>query len=186
MMTNQLKYILLLFLFTSYSFNLNSQDVQKVDLGCLENLYQLNSDVYRSDQPNRISMQDLEYYGVKSILSLRFLNDDSNEAKGTNLKLFSVPMFAWNIKYEDVLKAMKILNEAPKPILIHCYHGSDRTGLIIALYRLINNKWSKQDAMFELKQKKFGYHSFLFPNIENFILELDISQFKKDLEDYQL
>ena len=46
---------------------------------------------------------------------------------------------------------MKILRDAPKPILVHCQHGSDRTGAVIALYRILFQNMSKVEAIKELK-----------------------------------
>lgn len=44
---------------------------------------------------------------------------------------------AGNIHDKGIIDALKVIKDAPKPILVHCLHGSDRTGAVIAMYRII-------------------------------------------------
>jgi protein tyrosine/serine phosphatase len=47
----------------------------------------------------------------------------------------------------------------PKPVLLHCEHGEDRTGLAVAAYRVVVSGWTKDEAMDEAL--KFGYRNWL-------------------------
>ena len=51
--------------------------------------------------------------------------------------------------------------------LVHCYHGADRTGLIVASYRVIYQNWDLNEAKREMQQGPYGYHS-VWKNIDNF------------------
>ena len=44
-------------------------------------------------------------------------------------------------------------------VLVHCYHGADRTGLIVASYRVIYQHWDLNEAKREMQQGPYGYHS---------------------------
>lgn len=44
-------------------------------------------------------------------------------------------------------------------VLVHCYHGADRTGLIVASYRVIYQNWDLNEAKREMQQGPYGYHS---------------------------
>lgn len=53
-----------------------------------------------------------------------------------------------------------IVNHAGKCIVyVHCEHGQDRTGLIVAIYRVLFEHWSKADAEAEMLQH--GFHKSL-------------------------
>ncbi len=68
----------------------------------------------------------------------------------------------------------------PKQILIHCKHGADRTGLIVALYRIVFEGWDKISAIEELKNGGYGFHS-IFINIPEYIEDIDIEQLKNSI-----
>ena len=84
-----------------------------------------------------------------------------------------------NITDDEIIAALKYINahQADGPLLVHCLHGSDRTGVVIAMYRIINQGWSKQQAIDELENGGFGFHSIFF-NIPAYVNDADISQLK--------
>jgi len=47
----------------------------------------------------------------------------------------------------------------PRPILVHCLAGVHRTGLMVALFRMEYDGWTKDQAIEEMKQR--GYTEFL-------------------------
>jgi tyrosine-protein phosphatase SIW14 len=146
----------------------------------LKNFYQLDAKVYRSAQPSRKGCQSLQQLGIRNVLNLRDYHSDNDEAKGLGMKLFRVKMEAGDIKVQDVVTALRTIRESEGPILIHCWHGSDRTGLVSAMYRIVFQNWSKEDAIDELKNGGYGYHS-LYGNIPTFIKDADIDQIKKQV-----
>ena len=89
-------------------------------------------------------------------------------------------MDASNIKDDEVIEALKIMRKAKKPILIHCKHGADRTGVMCAMYRIIEQGWSKQEALDELLNGGYGFHT-VFKNIPEYIKNVDIEKIKSKL-----
>ncbi len=142
----------------------------------LENFYKLDDKVYRSAQPGEEGFKELEQLGVRNVLSFRDYHAD--EAEGTSLKLFRVKMEAGEITDEKVVEALRIIKKANGPILIHCWHGSDRTGLVSAMYRIVFQNWSKEDAIDELMHGGYGYHS-LYKNIPKYIRKVDVEGIRK-------
>jgi hypothetical protein len=57
--------------------------------------------------------------------------------KRPGLNLYRVPMDAGKIKTADVVAALRFIKQSEGPVLIHCRHGSDRTGTISALHRIV-------------------------------------------------
>ncbi len=144
----------------------------------LKNFYRLDDKVYRSAQPHNEGFRELERLGVRNVLSLRDYHSD--EAEGTSLNLFRVKMEAGEITDEKVIAALRIIKESDGPILIHCWHGSDRTGLVSAMYRIVFQGWSREDAIEELTKGGYGYHS-MYKNISEYIRRVDVEKVKKEV-----
>ena len=67
------------------------------------------------------------------------------------------------------------------PVLVHCNHGADRTGLILALYRTLYDGWSKGAAVEEMLHGEFGFHA-VWGNIPEFIEKVHVDQLKRLVE----
>jgi tyrosine-protein phosphatase SIW14 len=67
-------------------------------------------------------------------------------------------------------------------LLLHCKQGSDRTGYIVAAYRMAVMNWTKEEAIREFKKGGYGYHEAAFPNIVRLLEALDIERLKLDIQ----
>ena len=147
----------------------------------LENFYRVSDELYRSQQPDREQMSELEALGVRAILNLREYHSDDDEAGHTRLKLYRVPVNAGDIDDAFVLEALTIIARAEKPILIHCWHGSDRTGVVAAMYRMVFQAWPREQAIDEFVNGGYGYHARFYPNIERYLQLVDIDAIRRQL-----
>lgn len=144
----------------------------------LTNLYRIDSGVYRSEQPSKDDFKALEKYGIGEVLNLRNRHSDDDEAKGTNIKLYRVKTKAHSISEEELIQALRIIKNRNAPIIFHCHHGSDRTGAVCALYRIVFQNVSKEDAIREMIEGGYGFHRF-YKNIIRRIKEADIEQIRR-------
>ncbi len=143
----------------------------------LKNFYKLDDKVYRSAQPDKKGFRELKALGIRNVLSLRDHHSDE-DAGNSGLTLFRVRMEAGDVMADKVVEALRIIRNAEGPILIHCWPGSDRTGLVSAMYRIVFQGWSKEDAIDELMHGGYGYHS-MYKNILGFIRQADIEKVKQ-------
>ena len=96
--------------------------------------------------------------GIDVIVDFRGLNlnQEKREAAANNMKLI---LLSWDCRSpSDKIAAdfLQILKENPgKKIFVHCYGGIDRTGAMIAVYRMANEGWTEPEAMNEMHA--FGY-----------------------------
>ena len=74
-----------------------------------------------------------------------------------------------------VVQAMRALQAGLRrgPVLVHCHHGADRTGLICALWRILYESWSRQAAIDELIEGGYGFHPIWF-NIPRYLREVNL------------
>ena len=150
----------------------------------VKNLHRVTPQLYRSAQPDAAGMRELEKLGVRTVIDLRDLNDDQDEARGTKLRLRRVKMDAWHIEDEDVVRVLAMLRRRKDgPFLVHCHHGSDRTGVVCAMFRLVEQRWSREDAIRELKDGGFGFHK-AWVNIPRYLEKVDIEKIRRSVDKF--
>lgn len=142
------------------------------------NFYRISEDLFRSEQPTAQEMQYLEKMGVKTIINLRQWHSDEAEMVDTKLSAVAVKMRAGKITDAKVIEALRAIHRYPKPILIHCWHGSDRTGVVVAMYRIVFQNWTKSQAIEELMKPEFGHHYNVYPNIVKYIENVDVEKIR--------
>lgn len=149
-----------------------------VDLPHADNFYRLTPNLYRAAQPSAEAFQEYEKLGIKTVINLRSSHSDRKFLQGgTRLNLFEVPMKAYDINDEEVIAVLRLIKNEPGPILIHCQHGADRTGTIAAMYRLVFQNWTKEEALDELING--GYHfNKIWKNIPEYIENVDVARIK--------
>jgi len=162
--------------------NTPSTWAQKVQTTSFQNLYKVDENLFRSEQPTKLGMKQLQDLGIKSILNVRNLRNDKCEAKSTDLILKRKRINTWTINYDEVVAALKLIKNSPKPVLIHCKHGSDRTGCVVAAYRMSFQNWSKEEAINEFKSGGYGYHEDAFKNVLKLLESIDAEKLKNDLK----
>jgi len=144
------------------------------------NFFKVDEKVYRSSDPDIKGLKVVESMGIKNVLSLSYFLGDEYEAQGTKLKLYRVRMTAYKIRDEEVIQALRIIRACDGPILVHCWRGADRSGCIIALYRILNQGWSKEQALDEMINGGYGFNS-MYENIIEYIKDADIEKIRNQV-----
>ena len=148
---------------------------ESIALEGVPNLHRLTPLLYRSEQPTALGMRNLEKLGIRTVINLRAFNDDVEELRGTTLRAVHVPVHTWHLETDDIVAVMRELRQPENgPFLIHCQHGADRTGLMSAMYRMLEQNWSAEDALKELVDGGYGYHS-LWRNIKRYVRSVDVA-----------
>jgi protein tyrosine/serine phosphatase len=153
---------------------------KKIEAKQLHNLYKVDEVLYRSEQPSAAAMQELEQMGIKTVLNLRNAKNDP-QPKMVNLKWVHVRINTWTISYDDLVKSLREIEKAEKPVLVHCKHGSDRTGAVVAAWDILKHNYTKEQAVEELRHGGYHFHEKYFKNIIRLLNALDVDQLKKDL-----
>ena len=147
----------------------------------LSNLYQVDKGIYRSAQPDDDDIHDLQSLGIREVLNLREFHSDKGELGSASFVLDRVKMNAGEVSEAQVTKALKKIKNRKGPILIHCWHGSDRTGATVAAYRIVFGHWSKAQALDEMLHGGYGYHASFYPNLVDLIKNLHTVKIRQEL-----
>ena len=150
----------------------------------LPNLFQVSPVLYRSAQPtaeglNLLNQNLAVSYGlpkeIKTVVNLRNNEGDGALVVPTGVRYEQIPFDTWQVKETDVVRFLKIVrNPNNQPVLLHCKHGADRTGMMTAIYRIVEQGWRKQDAIAEVAQGGFGYHP-IWSNLIRYIEHMDVA-----------
>jgi protein tyrosine phosphatase (PTP) superfamily phosphohydrolase (DUF442 family) len=125
--------------------------------------------IYRGAQPDGSGLLDLAAGGFKSVLDLRGGKTVAREkivASDLGLQFFSVPLNGLTAPTEaQVRQILFVLTVAPKPLFLHCQHGEDRTGTVVAIWRMehgVSNTVALQEAKFyHINPLQFGMKHFI-------------------------
>ena len=152
---------------------------QPIDLPGVPNLYKVSDNLYRGAQPTKQGFQNLSKLGIKTIINLRESRSDFDTISDSNFIYEQIDTLAWDLKDKDVSRFLQIVRDKQKqPVFVHCRRGADRTGTMCAVYRIIVEDWSKEQAIAEMTKGGFGFHE-LFANLPAYIRGLDIEKIKQ-------
>lgn len=146
------------------SFSLSSFAIADAEV---PRFLEVSEGIYRSGRPNKEGLEWLkEDYNLKTIVNLEnkdfYVERERDWAEEMGIEYHSIPMSASeNPKDRSVNKALALLADPENhPILVHCYHGQDRTGLIVGLHRVEEEGWETDDAYEEMKE--IGFRTWLY------------------------
>jgi len=152
---------------------------QPIQMKGVPNLHKVSDSLYRSAQPSAEGMKNLRAIGVETIVNLRSFHSDRDEIGDTGLAYEHIYMKAWHPEEEEAVRFLQIVaNPRRYPVLVHCQHGADRTGTMVALYRVAVQGWNKEEAIEEMFQGEFGFHG-IWDNLIQWINALDVERIKK-------
>jgi protein tyrosine phosphatase (PTP) superfamily phosphohydrolase (DUF442 family) len=118
------------------------------------NFGRISQQLYRGAQPDAAGVKRLHELGVKTIINLRMPGDswkaEATEAIAHGILYTNVPFRGFGRPTDaQVNQVLDLIASLPGPVFIHCQHGCDRTGTVIACYRIRHDGWSRDNAMKE-------------------------------------
>jgi len=121
------------------------------------NFQKVDDHVYRGAQPTQEGFSNLNKLGIKVVVDLREPGDRSTQENkivtAAGMKYMSVPMYGMATpKNESVQKVLALLEDnSVGPVFVHCKRGADRTGGVIACYRIEHDGWKNGRALVEAR-----------------------------------
>jgi uncharacterized protein (TIGR01244 family) len=131
---------------------------QDLEVPGVPNFHQVNQHIYRGGQPSAEAWSGLAKLGVKVVVDLRREDEHSasEEAKAVEaagMKYINVPMRGIVAPTdEQVSKVLALFDASDQtPVFVHCKRGADRTGTVVACYRMEHDQWDNHKAFKEAK-----------------------------------
>lgn len=123
----------------------------------LPNFMKVDDHVFRGAQPTEQGILALAKLGIKTIVDLREVDErwtaEENIVKAAGMNYVNVPMRGMSSPTnEQIVKVLSLLTaDSSGPVFVHCRRGADRTGTVIACYRIGHDQWDNQKALKEAK-----------------------------------
>jgi tyrosine-protein phosphatase SIW14 len=133
----------------------------RVALDGVRNSGEVTPTLFRGAQPTREGFMSLAKNGIEIVVDLRFEGDREAERQAVTHAGMQYVGIPWSCHYpSDSITArfLDIIRENPdKKIFVHCEHGVDRTGLMIAAYRIADQGWTPEQARREMIAYGFDF-----------------------------
>jgi protein tyrosine/serine phosphatase len=115
----------------------------------IANFGRVSSTFLRGAQPDEHGIEDLKRLGVATIVNLRRSDDvwpgEAAAARRNGIGYVNVPLRGLSAPTDaEVAQVLSLLEASPPPVFVHCEHGADRTGAIVACYRLSHDGWTAE------------------------------------------
>jgi tyrosine-protein phosphatase SIW14 len=155
----------------SYAFSF-----EKLSIAGVPNAGRINAHLYRGAQPTATGLAALRAMGVDTVVSFTLDGDgartEAATARSLGLRYVHMPWSATGLPADAYISDFLDLFRPPKSavVFVHCKAGADRTGLMIAAYRILSDGWTFEHAMDEMDA--FGYEVEFHPQLRDYVHNL--------------
>src|SRR3979409_1127494 len=90
--------------------------------------------------------------GVKTVIDLRLEDEhptrlEAQAVQAVGMRYVNIPMHGVVAPSDDQIAKVLALLDADSPVFVHCKRGADRTGAVIACYRMAHDRWDSRRAL---------------------------------------
>ena len=138
----------------------------------IDNFGKISATYFRGAQPEGSDYAVLAKFGIKTVVDLQKDGEANEEqlVESAGMKFIRIPMTTRTAPTtEQIASFLKLVTDpANQPVYVHCAGGRHRTGVMTAIYRMTQDRWTSDQAFKEMKQYKFGA-DFLHPEFKRFV-----------------
>lgn len=125
----------------------------------LDNFHRVSGQLYRSALPDEDGYAAARENDIRTIINLR-PSRSAREPSGAISHYHNIPVRSGAPTYDQAREFFRVVDDpANQPVLLHCYHGADRTGAFVALYRINRQGWSTEEAIREMTGGGYRFHT---------------------------
>jgi tyrosine-protein phosphatase SIW14 len=146
----------------------------KKKISGLPNFGVVSETLFRGAQPKKAGYAALKKQGIGIVVSFRDdprqIADERRAVEELGLRFVSIP---WSVREAprnaQVAEFLLLLRENyGQKVFVHCQRGADRTGVMIAAYRIAGERWAPQEALVEMDI--FGFHKFWLRGFKDYVI----------------
>ena len=152
----------------------NHRPARKITVIGISNFGEVTPHLFRGGQPKLAGYEHLKQMGIDLVVDLRLSGED-NEKKDVTKAGMKFVSLGWHcmLPHDGIFaKFLELVHQnREKKIFVHCRYGDDRTGMVIAAYRMADEGWTPEEARKEM-QKFGGLESLEYPYVNTSFFSL--------------
>jgi tyrosine-protein phosphatase SIW14 len=130
----------------------------------IPNFHQVNARLFRGGQPSMVAWPELAALGVTTVIDLCREREHpaANEARAVEaagMRYVRFPMNGFETPSAAQIAQVLHLVETGDTVFVHCKAGMDRTGVVVAAYRIAREHWANQQALDEAESLGMHWYS---------------------------
>lgn len=145
---------------------------RRVSLDGVGNFGEVTPTLFRGAQPSKDGLSNLLKMGIEMVVDLREGEraDERDAVTKLGMQYVAIPWRCGHPDDEATARFLTLLRENPgKHIFVHCYYGTDRTGMMIAALRMTEQKWTAAEARKEMQAYGFSIaHRMMCPGLATY------------------
>jgi tyrosine-protein phosphatase SIW14 len=134
------------------------------------NFGQVTDTLYRGGQPTAEGFEALAHEGVSVVVDLSGNQSERDKVKKLGMEYVSIPWHCFHLEDKQVAQFLRVLREhSDQKVFVHCRLGEDRTGMMVAGYRIAEQGWTAEQARKEMAA--FGFtsvHHLMCPGLATY------------------
>ena len=135
------------------------------------NAGQVTANLYRGGQPTTTGFEALASMGINIVVDLRGSREgESERVAKLGMRYVAIPWHCPFPKDETFARFLILLRQNPgKKVFVHCRLGDDRTGMMVAAYRMAEQNWTAAEAKKEMEAFGFSMpHHLICPSLSSY------------------
>jgi protein tyrosine/serine phosphatase len=139
----------------------------------IDNFGQVDAHLYRGAQPEPAAYAELRSLGIDTVVRLnpegQNMAAEKAQVESLGMNFVSLPWSGLGEPtHEQVVSFLTLLRDNPaSKVFVHCRVGADRTGVMVAIYRLTFDRWNTAQALAEMHA--FHYHHLWLPHLQRYV-----------------
>ena len=134
------------------------------DILGIVNGHEATPEIVRGGDVCSVGVASLMALGVRRVICLKNIRDDSEREIQIEKAIVEEARLTWLwrplenqglFSYDDGSKVpaiLELIEQSLGRVFVHCHHGSDRTGVVVACWRIKHQGWSADQAIAEMKR----------------------------------